>query len=253
MIRGIVRLKGRTSSLSWRDSPFSVAGAETMYKILIVEDDRTIAENLAAHLRRWNYEVEYAEDFKNVMEQFGRFEPQLVLLDIVLPFYNGFYWCQEIRKLSNVPIIFLSSANDNMNIVMAMNMGGDEFIEKPFDLGVVTAKIQAVLRRVYSLQGAVNIMDYQGLLLNLGDATVTFQGEKLELTKNEFRILQILMENAEKIVSRDEIIARLWESDEFIDDNTLTVNVARLRKKLESLGAKDLIRTKKGVGYFLKA
>ena len=224
-----------------------------MYKILIVEDDRTIAENLAAHLRRWNYEVEYAEDFKNVMEQFGRFEPQLVLLDIVLPFYNGFYWCQEIRKFSNVPIIFLSSANDNMNIVMAMNMGGDEFIEKPFDLGVVTAKIQAVLRRVYSLQGAVNIMDYQGLLLNLGDATVTFQGEKLELTKNEFRILQILMENAEKIVSRDEIIARLWESDEFIDDNTLTVNVARLRKKLESLGAKDLIRTKKGVGYFLKA
>ena len=253
MIRGIVRLKGRTSSLSWRDSPFSVAGAEKMSKILIVEDDRTIAENLAAHLRRWNYEVEYAEDFKNVMEQFGRFEPQLVLLDIVLPFYNGFYWCQEIRKLSNVPIIFLSSANDNMNIVMAMNMGGDEFIEKPFDLGVVTAKIQAVLRRVYSLQGAVNIMDYQGLLLNLGDATVTFQGEKLELTKNEFRILQILMENAEKIVSRDEIIARLWESDEFIDDNTLTVNVARLRKKLESLGAKDLIRTKKGVGYFLKA
>ena len=253
MIRGIVRLKGRTSSLSWRDSPFSVAGAEKMYKILIVEDDRTIAENLAAHLRRWNYEVEYAEDFKNVMEQFGRFEPQLVLLDIVLPFYNGFYWCQEIRKLSNVPIIFLSSANDNMNIVMAMNMGGDEFIEKPFDLGVVTAKIQAVLRRVYSLQGAVNIMDYQGLLLNLGDATVTFQGEKLELTKNEFRILQILMENAEKIVSRDENIARLWESDEFIDDNTLTVNVARLRKKLESLGAKDLIRTKKGVGYFLKA
>ena len=253
MIRGIVRLKGRTSSLSWRDSPFSVAGAEKLYKILIVEDDRTIAENLAAHLRRWNYEVEYAEDFKNVMEQFGRFEPQLVLLDIVLPFYNGFYWCQEIRKLSNVPIIFLSSANDNMNIVMAMNMGGDEFIEKPFDLGVVTAKIQAVLRRVYSLQGAVNIMDYQGLLLNLGDATVTFQGEKLELTKNEFRILQILMENAEKIVSRDEIIARLWESDEFIDDNTLTVNVARLRKKLESLGAKDLIRTKKGVGYFLKA
>lgn len=253
MIRGIVRLKGRTSSLSWRDSPFSVAGAEKMYKILIVEDDRTIAENLAAHLRRWNYEVEYAEDFKNVMEQFGRFEPQLVLLDIVLPFYNGFYWCQEIRKLSNVPIIFLSSANDNMNIVMAMNMGGDEFIEKPFDLGVVTAKIQAVLRRVYSLQGAVNIMDYQGLLLNLGDATVAFQGGKLELTKNEFRILQILMENAEKIVSRDEIIARLWESDEFIDDNTLTVNVARLRKKLESLGAKDLIRTKKGVGYFLKA
>ncbi|HIW83901.1 MAG TPA: response regulator transcription factor [Candidatus Dorea gallistercoris] len=223
-----------------------------MYKILIVEDDRTIAENLTAHLRRWNYEVEYVEDFKNVMEQFGRFDPQLVLLDIVLPFYNGFYWCQEIRKISNVPIIFLSSANDNMNIVMAMNMGGDEFIEKPFDLSVVTAKVQAVLRRVYSLQGVVNVMEYQGLLLNLGDATVTFQGEKLELTKNEFRILQVLMENAEKIVSRDEIIARLWESDEFIDDNTLTVNVARLRKKLESLGAKDLIRTKKGVGYFLK-
>ena len=223
-----------------------------MYRILIVEDDRTIAGALAVHLGRWDYQVACVEDFKNVMDQFRSFDPQLVLLDIMLPFYNGFYWCQEIRRTSNVPVIFLSSANDNMNIVMAMNMGGDEFIEKPFDLGVVTAKVQAVLRRAYSLQGVVNRMEYGGLVLNLGDATVEFGGERLELTKNEFRILQILMENAEKIVPRDEIIARLWESDEFIDDNTLTVNVARLRRKLESLGARDLIRTRKGIGYFLK-
>lgn len=223
-----------------------------MYRILVVEDDRTIAGALAAHLKRWDYEVECAEDFKNVTEHFRSFDPQLVLLDIMLPFFNGFYWCQEIRKVSNVPIIFLSSANDNMNIVMAMNMGGDEFIEKPFDLGVVTAKVQAVLRRAYSLQGVMNVMEYQGLVLNLGNAQVSCGEEKQELSKNEMRILQILMENAEKIVSRDEIIARLWESDAFIDDNTLTVNITRLRKRLEMLGAGNFIQTKKGAGYYLK-
>nr|WP_296264523.1 response regulator transcription factor [uncultured Merdimonas sp.] len=223
-----------------------------MYRILIVEDDMTIAEILAAHLKKWDYDARCVEDFKNVMTDFVEFEPQLVMLDIALPFFNGFHWCQEIRKVSEVPIIFLSSLDDNMNIVMAMNMGGDDFIEKPFDLNVVTAKVQALLRRAYSFHGASNILEHAGVMLNLSDATVLYENEKLELTKNEFRILQILFERAGKIVSRDEIIERLWDSDEFIDDNTLTVNVARLRKKLESVGIADLIRTKKGIGYIVE-
>ena len=222
-----------------------------MYRILIVEDDYTIASNVAAHLERWDYETRQIEDFKCVMEAFQQFDPQLVILDIGLPFYNGFYWCQEIRKISSVPILFLSSMNDNMNIVMAMNMGGDEFIEKPFDLNVLTAKAQALLRRAYSFQGNVNVLEHEGMLLNLNDASLSYKGEKMSLTKNEFRILQMLMENAGKIVARDDIIARLWESDEFIDDNTLTVNVARLRKKLENAGMEGRIKTKKGIGYYL--
>ncbi len=223
-----------------------------MYRILIVEDDMTIAHTLASHLGKWDYEVRCAKDFKNIRELFEKFDPQLVLLDIMLPFFNGFHWCQEIRKISEVPIIFLSSANDNMNIVMAMNMGGDEFIEKPFDLNVVTAKVQAILRRSYSFQGTVNVIEYHGAVLNLNDATLVNKGQKMELTKNEFRILQILLENTGRIVSRDSIITRLWESDEFIDDNTLTVNVARLRKKLDQAGLEQMIRTKKGIGYMVE-
>ncbi len=223
-----------------------------MYRILIVEDDRTIAETLASHLRKWGYEAECVDDFKNILEKFAQYNPQLVILDIMLPFFNGFHWCQEIRKISKVPIVFLSSANENMNIVMAMNMGGDEFIEKPFDLNVVTAKVQAVLRRAYSFQGSANVLEYHGMLLNLNDASVTYMGQKLELTKNEFRILQMLLESSGKIVSRDLIITSLWESDEFIDDNTLTVNVSRLRKKLEEIGMDDMIRTKKGIGYMVE-
>lgn len=223
-----------------------------MYRILIVEDDMTIAKVLTAHLEKWGYETRCAENFKNIMNDFLDFEPQLLMLDIGLPFFNGFHWCQEIRKVSQVPIMFLSSLDDNMNIVMAMNMGGDEFIEKPFDLNVVTAKVQALLRRIYAFQGSSNLLEHDGIMLNLGDATVLYQDQKVELTKNEFRILQILFERAGKIVSRDEIIERLWDSDEFIDDNTLTVNVARLRKKLESVGRKDMIRTKKGIGYMVE-
>lgn len=223
-----------------------------MYKILIVEDDETIAGGLKNHLEKWNYQAECMTDFKDVMGKFVEFEPQLVLLDIVLPFFNGFHWCQEIRKISKVPIIFLSSANDNMNIVMAMNMGGDEFIEKPFDLNVLTAKVQALLRRSYSFQGNGNVLEYEGMILNLNDASFSYKEKNVSLTKNEFRILQMLMENAGKIIARDDIIARLWESDEFIDDNTLTVNVARLRKKIENAGMDNWIRTKKGIGYYLK-
>lgn len=224
-----------------------------MYKILIVEDDETIVGGLKNHLEKWNYQAECMTDFKDVMGKFVEFEPQLVLLDIVLPFFNGFHWCQEIRKISKVPIIFLSSANDNMNIVMAMNMGGDEFIEKPFDLNVVTAKVQAVLRRTCEFRGTADVMEWNGAILNLADATVLYQDQKLELSKNEFKILQILLENTGKIVSRESIMTRLWGSNEFIDDNTLTVNVARLRKKMEQIGLGGKIITKKGIGYMVEA
>ena len=224
-----------------------------MYRILIVEDDPTIAQGLKTHLEKWNYEVFCVMDFKNIIEDFLSFHPHIVFLDIILPFYNGFYWCQEIRKHSNVLIVFLSSANDNMNIVMAMNMGGDEFIEKPFHFDVVTAKVQAVLRRTYELKESIpNGIHWHDAYLNLDDATVTYQDQKVELTKNEFRILEMLWQHAGQIVTRENMMIRLWDSDSFIDDNTLTVNVARLRKKLEQLGLSNVIATKKGIGYMVE-
>lgn len=220
-----------------------------MFKILIVEDDLTIAEILEQHLSKWGMQAEHVTDFGGVLEHFARFQPQLVLMDITLPFYSGYYWCGEIRKLSKVPIVFLSSASDNMNLIMAINMGGDDFIPKPFDLEVVTAKVQAMLRRAYSFQGQVPLLEHRGAILNLGDATLTYQGRKIDLTKNEFKILHILLENKGKAVSRDGIMKQLWESESFIDDNTLTVNVTRLRRKLEEAGLCDFILTQKGVGY----
>ncbi|GAA0076767.1 response regulator transcription factor [Clostridium sp. CTA-5] len=222
-----------------------------MYKILIVEDDITIASILKNHLCKWGYEAEIISDFNNVIDEFIKYDPQLVILDITLPFYNGFHWCTEIRKISKVPIIFASSASDNMNLIMAINMGADDFIAKPFDLNVVVAKIQALIRRTYSFQGKVNILESNGAVLNLGDTTLTYNDDKLELSKNEFKILQILFENKNKAVSRDDIMNHLWNSDSFIDDNTLTVNVTRLRKKLEDIGLKDFIKTKKGIGYMV--
>ena len=222
-----------------------------MYRILIIEDDRTIANVLAEHLRTWDYEVHCVTNFKNVMEDFREYEPQLVLLDIVLPLFNGFHWCQEIRKISKVPIIFLSSANDNMNIVMAMNMGGDDFIAKPFDLNVLTAKIQAVLRRTYDFGTQMTVLQHRGAILNTSDASLTYNGERIELTKNDYRILRTLMENKGKVVSRDALMERLWETDSFVDENALTVNIARLRKKLELAGLNDFIVTKKGMGYLV--
>ena len=223
-----------------------------MYRIFIVEDDPTMANAMKEKIESWGNEARIVEHFQNVMTEFTAYDPHLVLMDIMLPFFNGFYWCQKIREVSKVPIVFLSSANDNMNIVMAMNMGADEFIEKPFDLTVLTAKVQALLRRTYSFGGTTNAIEYKGALLNLNDAVLTYQEQRVELTKNEFRILQILLENAGKIVSRDTIMERLWENDSFLDDNTLTVNVTRLRKKLESIGMTDVIRTKKGIGYLVE-
>lgn len=220
------------------------------YKILIVEDDAVIAGEMKKHLEKWNYQVECVEDFQNVLTHFAAFGPHLVLLDIVLPFFNGHYWCGQIRQISQVPIIFVSSAGDNMNIVMAVNMGGDDFLTKPFDVEVLSAKVQAMLRRTYAFRGTSSLLEHRGVILDLSDASVKAGEEKLELTKNEFKIMQLLFENIGRCVSREEIMKRLWDNDCFVDDNTLTVNMARLRKKLESAGVKELIQTKKGVGYF---
>ena len=222
-----------------------------MYRIFIVEDDDTIADIMKKHLESWGYEVTCACDFEHVLQEFIHIEPQLVLLDLKLPFFNGFHWCDEIRKMSRVPILFLSSAADNMNMVMAMSLGADDFIAKPFDLDVLTAKVQAVIRRSYSFASAANLMEYGGAVLNLGNGTLSVKGETLELTRNELKILQILFENNGRVVSREAIMTKLWESDSFVDDNTLTVNMTRLRKKLESVGLTDFIVTKKGLGYMV--
>lgn len=222
-----------------------------MYKVLIVEDDTIIADILKNQLCKWGYEAENISDFNNVIDEFKKYNPQLLILDITLPFYNGFHWCTEIRKISKVPIIFASSASDNMNLIMAINMGADDFIAKPFDLNVMVAKVQALLRRTYSFQGQINILESNGVVLNLGDMALTYNNHKLELSKNEFKILEVLLKNKNKTVSRDEIMKQLWDSDSFIDDNTLTVNVTRLRKKLEEIGIKRFIKTKKGIGYLI--
>ena len=221
-------------------------------KVLIVEDDQVIANAVSRHIGAWGCETCVAGDFRNVMGDFARFDPQLVLLDIGLPFYNGYYWCQEIRKVSKVPIIFISSASDNMNIVMAVNMGADDFIAKPFDLVVLTAKVQALLRRAYDFNVSGRLLEHRGVLLSTDDGTVSYAGSRLELTKNEYRIMQVLREKNGRTVSRETLMQRLWESDSFVDENTLSVNVARLRKKLESAGLTDFIETKKGQGYIVK-
>lgn len=222
-----------------------------MQKILIVEDDKTIATLVEKHLRGWGYDVKNVRDFSNVTNEFAEYNPMLVLLDITLPHFNGYYWCTEIRKISKVPIIFISSTSDDMNIVMAINMGGDDFISKPFELSVLSAKVQAMLRRTYDFATQTNLIEYKGIILDIGNATVSYEGMPIELTKNEFRILKILMENRGKTVSRENIMTMLWESDSYVDDNTLTVNVTRLRKKLDAMGLKDVIETKKGMGYGL--
>ncbi len=222
------------------------------YKIFLVEDDPVICRAVKEHLILWGYEVRTAGDFHHVIDEFEAFGPHLTLLDIGLPGRNGYYWCEEMRRRSKAPIVFLSSASDSMNIITAMNLGGDDFISKPFDLHVLTAKVQAVLRRAYSLQGAVAVMERGGAVLDLSAGTLSCPNGKLDLTKNEFRILQVLMENAGHVVSRSELMNRLWESDSFIDDNTLTVNMTRLRKRLEEAGLPGFIATKKGLGYLVR-
>jgi DNA-binding response OmpR family regulator len=219
------------------------------YRIFIVEDDAVIADVVRTHLTSWGYTVRCAERFDAVLPEFAAFDPQLVLLDVMLPFFNGYHWCAEIRKISKVPILFLSSTSDNMNQIMAMDMGGDDFIAKPFELPVLTAKVRSLLRRAYDFGSTAQLLSCGGAVLNVSDGTLRVNGESVELTKNEWRLLQLLLENRGKIVSRSALMTRLWESDEFVDENTLSVNMARLRKKLDAAGLPNLIHTKKGAGY----
>lgn len=223
-----------------------------MYRILLVEDDPGIAQAVCAHLRQWELDARCVQNFRAVMEEFTAFDPQLVLLDISLPFFNGYHWCTQIRAVSRVPVVFLSSASENMNIVMAMNMGGDDFIAKPFDLNVLLAKIQAILRRTYDFAAPAPTLEHRGAVLNTADASLTYQGQRIELTKNDYRILQTLLERKGSVVSRETLMEKLWETDSFVDENTLTVNIARLRRKLEAAGLPDYITTKKGLGYLIE-
>ena len=223
-----------------------------MHRIFIVEDDAAIAAALQKHLTTWGFDVRCAEDFRNVLAECTAFDPQLVLLDIALPFYNGYHWCQELRRVSNVPVVFISSASDNMNIVMAMNMGADDFIAKPFDLDVLTAKVQALLRRTYDFAPAEPVLSHRGAVLQPGDQSLLVNGEKLPLSKNEYRILWTLLKEKGKIVSREKLMEALWQTDSFVDENTLSVNMAPLRKKLDGAGLAGFIATRVGAGYLVE-
>lgn len=223
-----------------------------MYKIYIVEDDKGIAEGIEGCLKNWGMEGRIVSDFTNVIQEISTYEPHLVILDITLPYMGGYHWCQEIRKTSSVPIIFISSASDNMNIVMAMNMGADDFIAKPFDQSVLIAKVSALLRRTYDFGKNSSTLTAAGAVLNMNNNTLSYNGTEIDLARNEYRILLTLMENKNKVVSREKLMEALWETDCYVDENTLTVNVGRLRKTLEGVGLKDLIKTKFGVGYILE-
>lgn len=223
-----------------------------MYRVLLVEDDLYSAKLIAEYAAKWELEVRYVTSFRDVMHDFAEYEPHLVLLDITLPFFSGYHWCREIRNVSKTPVIFISSASDNMNIVMAMNLGADDFIAKPFDLGVLIAKIQAMLRRTYDFGGVLPVIEHRGAILNTGDNTLTYNGQKIALTKNEYRILTTLMENRGRTVSRERLMEKLWATDSFIDENTLNVNINRLRKKLDAAGLEGFITTRIGSGYIIE-
>lgn len=223
-----------------------------MYRILIVEDDRGIAEAIRTQAGLWELEARCVRNFRDVMAEFSEWDPHLVLLDITLPFFNGYHWCSRIRQVSKVPILFISSASDNMNIIMAMNMGADDFIAKPFDGSVLMAKINALLRRTYDFTGAVPVLQHRGALLNTANNTLTYQGKEIPLSKNEYRILLTLLESKGSVVSREKLMEKLWQTDSFVDENTLSVNVGRLRRKLENAGLADFIETRFGVGYIVR-
>lgn len=223
-----------------------------MYRLMLVEDDSGIAQGIKNMAETWDFDVFVVENFRNILKDYTEYQPHIILLDIILPFFDGYHWCNEIRKISKVPIIFISSASDNMNIVMAMNMGADDFIAKPFDKDVLMAKIQALLRRTYDFSSDALILEHRGAFLNTGDNTLIYNDEQIPLTRNEYRIILCLMENKGKVVSREKLMERLWKTESFIDENTLTVNVNRLRKKLDTAGLNNFIVTRFGVGYIIQ-
>ncbi len=222
--------------------------------IFIIEDDKSLSREISMTLSKWGYVTQEVNDFENITDEVLECNPKLILMDINLPSYDGFYWCSQIRNFLKVPIIFISSRDNDMDIIMSINMGGDDYIIKPFSPQVLVAKIQAILRRTYSYNNDIKgeIIKFKDVTLNLVEGKIYFKNENTELTKNELKIMKILMENQEKIVSKDEIIEELWDTDEFISENTLTVNVNRLRRKLDSIGLNDFIETKKGQGYILR-
>jgi DNA-binding response OmpR family regulator len=224
-----------------------------MYKIMMIEDDEKIRMIVAETLRKWQYDVEAVTQFDRVLIEFERYNPDLVLLDINLPVFDGYYWCQQIRTISKVPIMFLSSRNQNMDIIMAINMGGDDFIQKPFDLDILLAKISALIRRKYMYQesGQTSFI-HRGLKLHVTNSSIESNGHTAELSRNEFILLQLMMRNIGKIVSREDMMQALWNEDQFVDDNTLTVNVNRMRRKVTALGLEDFIVTRKGMGYIIE-
>ncbi len=222
------------------------------YRILVVEDDPVIAGAIRELLCQWGYAVRCVEDFRDVLGQVRETAPHLVILDVYLPYYNGYHWCTEIRRSSRVPILFLSSASDHMNQVMAMNMGGDDFVSKPFVPEVLAAKVQALLRRSYDFAQSAPALTHRGAALREEDACLYRDGQRLELTRNEYRILHTLLSGKGRIISRDALIRSLWETDSYVDENTLTVNITRLRKKLAGFGLPDFITTKKGLGYLIR-
>jgi len=223
-----------------------------VYRWMIAEDDAGIAEGIRRQAEMWDYQVHIVEDFRRVTEEFEAFQPHIVLLDVLLPYKSGYYWCEQLRKQSRVPILFLSSAADNMNIIMAMNAGADDFIPKPFDGSVLIAKVQALLRRSYDFAGELQLLEHKGVSLNTADNTALYDGKAVPLSKNEYRILLCLMENRGRVVSREKLMDKLWQTDVFVDDNTLTVNVNRLRKKLEAAGVENFITTRFGLGYIVE-
>ena len=223
-----------------------------MYRILLVEDDAALADAITQVLTAWGHEVQKVRDFRHVTEEFAEWKPQIVLMDLMLPFFNGHHWTQELRRITSVPIVYLSSASDNLNIVMAMNMGADDFIAKPFDLDVLTAKVQALLRRTYDFAAASPVLSHRGAVLQTGDQSLLVDGEKLPLSKNEYRILWTLLQDKGTIVSREKLMEALWQTDSFVDENTLSVNMARLRKKLDGAGLAGFIATRVGAGYLVE-
>lgn len=223
-----------------------------MFKIMIVEDDSKLREIVLENINKWGFEGLAVADFTAILSDFVKFEPHLILMDINLPAYDGFYWCERIRRISKVPILFISSRDSNMDIIMAMNMGGDDYIQKPFSLEVLMAKMNALLRRTYSYaELEAGAVEHNGIILDLKDSHLQYKDQEAELTRNEYRIAYILMKKAGQVVSRDEIMRGLWEDESFVDDNTLTVNINRLRRKLRDIGLDDFIQTRKGQGYII--
>ena len=225
-----------------------------MIDIFIVEDDKALSREISLTLSKWGYSIKEVKDFENITNEVLEFNPKLILMDVNLPCYDGFYWCSQIRNFLKVPIIFISSRDNDMDIIMSMNMGGDDYIIKPFSPQVLVAKIQAILRRTYSYNSDLKseIIKFKDVTLNLVEVKIYYKDKHIELTKNELKIMKILMDNQEKIVSREDIIEELWDTDEFISENTLTVNINRLRRKLDVIGLKNFITTKKGQGYIIR-